>query len=260
MLNGNEFLRYSRQIMLPDIAEQGQQRLKEAKVLIVGMGGLGCPVALYLNAAGIGKLILADDDVIETSNLQRQILYRDGDRDCAKVEIAAQRLRENNPHTEIEAAKVRVDSQWLAIQAVDIIVDCSDNHKTRTLINRHCFQHRLPWVMAAVGAWEGRVADFLFNSELLNAQLHPCYNCWQPAEAEEVADNCNSLGVVGPLLGLVGSMQAMSVIRLLTQNGSHSHGQVNCIDSKSNRSYNLKITKRKDCSVCGNKFTTVTQE
>ena len=198
--------------MLPDIGEEGQQRLKESTVLVVGMGGLGCPLSLYLNAAGIGRLILADNDHIETSNLQRQILYRDEDRDQPKVEVAAKRLRESNSHTQVETAEIRVDSQWLATQKADIIVDCSDNHQTRSQINQHCWQHKLPWVMAAVGAWEGHSAEFLFDQ-----QQSPCYNCWQPIDAAQTVDNCNSLGVVGPLLGLIGSMQAISVIRLLTQ-------------------------------------------
>lgn len=250
MLSDNDFLRFSRQIMLPEVGEQGQAFLQHCSVLIVGMGGLGCPASLYLTTAGIGKLIIVDQDRVETSNLHRQILYTDADCSHPKVEVAQRRLQPYNPSCHIEAHQRRIDSQWLQDNDADLILDCSDNHLCRTTINRHCLKVRRPWISAAVTAWEGYITEFHCHR-----QLSPCYNCWRDEQEAEAVENCSSLGVIGPLPGLLGAWQALRGIRLLLDRhrgvpSDSQHGQVFLIDSKLNQSLQLQLQASEQCAVC----------
>lgn len=218
MLNDREYRRYARQIMVDDIGESGQLRFKHARIAIVGLGGLGCPAAQYLAAAGVGQLTLIDDDVVELSNLQRQILFTEADIGKAKVLVAKQRLRQLNPlvqvHSQLQRLTPQNASQLLANH--DIVLDCSDNFVSRYSINRYCAEHNLPLVSGAAAQRQGQLSLFPKPQQL-------CYQCLFPAEqslahaetATESNGNCQTLGVIAPLLGIIGSQQALLTLNLL---------------------------------------------
>ncbi len=212
MLTHSEQLRYSRQILLQQVGEQGQQRLLGARVLVVGLGGLGSPVALYLAAAGIGKLLLADDDELDLTNLQRQILYRTDQIGEAKADSAWQQLQQLNPDIELEPLCQRIDQALLdtLVDEIDLVVDCSDNMRTRQLLNRFCVSEAKALVAGAAVGFEGQL--WAYHPDHAEAG---CYQCLVPDTGHEPPRNCSTAGVIGPLLGVIGSMQALIVLQLL---------------------------------------------
>lgn len=209
LLTDEEFLRYGRQILLPEIGEVGQARLKKSKVLIVGLGGLGSPASLYLAAAGVGQLWLADGDKVDSSNLQRQVLYRTSDRHQAKTKAAASHLKALNPAVQCHILPA-VDEMLLAsiVPQVDVVLDCSDNMLTRQRVNAACVAAGKPLVTAAAIGWEGQ----LLLSE--PSQPSACYHCLFPSSAEPGL-NCSSAGIVGPIVGMLGAAQALLTLQLL---------------------------------------------
>ena len=207
-LSDQQFLRYSRHLLMEDIAEQGQETLLNAHVLIVGLGGLGCPVSLYLAAAGIGKLSLCDADTVDTSNLQRQILYRAEDCGELKVACAKKTLQALNSEVAINIYSERVSTAVLD-DDYSLVVDCTDNLASRHLLNQHCQRHSIPFVSASAIGWEGQLIAFDFAQ---NRSL--CLNCIIDKNAPEPIMNCGNSGVVGPVLGAMGSLQATTVIRI----------------------------------------------
>ncbi len=241
-LKREEFLRYSRQLMMPDIGEDGQQKLKSSRVLIVGLGGLGCPVAIYLAAAGAGHLTLCDGDVVEISNLQRQILYRDFDCGEAKVECASRQLEDINPDIAIRAIPNNFCEELLA-EEYDIVLDCTDNLAARRAINSSCVSSRTPLVSASALGWEGQLMAFDFSR-----QISPCLACAIP-DSEEPAINCGNAGVLGPVLGVMGSLQATTAIRMILGQFDQ-HGEVQRYDGKTGRWLNLTAPARPACPVC----------
>lgn len=243
-LNHNDFMRYSRHMLMADIGATGQEKLAQAKVLIVGLGGLGCPVALYLAAAGVGHLSLCDGDVVELSNLQRQILYRESDCETLKVVCAERALQALNPNVQISSYAEPVTAAILAGD-FDLVVDCTDNSAARHLINQHCWQHQRYFVSAAALGWEGQLVAFDFKR---TREL--CLNCIMDAESPEPMMNCASAGVVGPILGAMGSLQATTAIRMLLGYFAQ-HGEMQRYDGKAGRWLTLSARARADCSVCG---------
>ncbi|MCT2532365.1 HesA/MoeB/ThiF family protein [SAR92 clade bacterium H231] len=243
-LNDQQFMRYSRHLLMDDIGEAGQEKLLNAHVLIVGMGGLGCPVSLYLAAAGIGRLSICDGDTVDQSNLQRQVLYTSDDCGKPKVECAAQRLAELNPEVQISAYAEKVTEQILAVD-YSLVVDCTDNLAARQQLNAHCYQRKLPFVSASALGWEGQIMafDFAHNSSL-------CLNCIINKDSAEPIMNCGNSGVVGPVLGAMGSLQATTVIRILL-GFFQQHGQVQRYDGKAGQWLALKAQADKECAVCG---------
>ncbi|WP_199609950.1 HesA/MoeB/ThiF family protein [Flocculibacter collagenilyticus] len=214
-LSDKAFIRYSRQIMLPDIAEAGQLALTNAKVLIVGAGGLGCAAAMYLAAAGVGRIDIADGDAVELSNLQRQVLFSVEDINQNKAQCAQQRLSLLNPLVTINAIAQHLTSAELhdRVPHMDLVLDCTDNTATRHAVNQACVSAMKPLVSGAASGFDGQLA--VFSNQAASA----CYHCLFPAnhtsQQPSEAQNCGALGVIAPLVGVVGSMQAMQAIKIL---------------------------------------------
>ena len=213
MLNDLEFIRYSRQLMLPNFGEAAQLKLKQSKVLLIGCGGLGHAASQYLVSSGIGQLTLVDGDRVELSNLQRQILFRDSDKGFNKAKIAARQLKRLNPHVQITAVEQHfsADNAETLLANTDWVLDCTDNFKSRKLINQLCQQHQISLLSAAAIAQQGQLMLWPFANN-----QSPCYSCLFP-DLTDQSGNCSSLGVLAPLLGIIGSMQAMLLIQQIIQ-------------------------------------------
>ncbi|MFZ5501958.1 MAG: HesA/MoeB/ThiF family protein [Pseudomonadota bacterium] len=211
-MRDEQLLRYSRHILLPELGIEGQQCLLDAKVLILGLGGLGSPAALYLAASGVGKLILCDHDTVELSNLQRQIIHGVASLGQPKVVSAGAALQGVNPEVECVAVQLRADAEHLPqlIARVDLVLDCSDNFATRYAVNHVCLAQRKPLVSGAAIQFDGQVAVFDFRR--VDA---PCYNCLFPEDSQSEALRCATTGVFAPLVGMVGALQAAEAIKLL---------------------------------------------
>lgn len=248
-MNDQQLLRYSRQIMLADFDYAGQQSLLSAKVLIVGLGGLGCPVAMYLAAAGVGELWLADFDEVELSNLQRQIGHGMDDIGRPKVSSVANVINELNPDVRVDTIIDRLNGRLLedAVARVDLVVDASDNFNTRFDINRACVASKTPLVSGAAIRSEGQV--IVFDSRLDDS---PCYRClFDDGAADDSNLSCSESGVLAPLVGVIGSLQAMETVKMLSGFGQSLIGQLMIFDGKSMDWRKLKVPKDPDCPVCG---------
>ena len=246
-LSDQELLRYSRQIMLPKFDVAGQLALKNATVLILGLGGLGSPAALYLAAAGVGKLVLVDDDLVDISNLQRQIVHTEKTIGQAKVESAASQLRQINPHIDYEVLAKRVEGDALKklITSVDLVLDCSDNFATRFEVNRYSVESLTPLVSAAAIRMEGQISVYDPRQA-----ASPCYQCLYP-EGSEQAMTCSESGVMSPLVGILGSMQAMEAIKVLSGLGESLVGRLLMLDAMTMQWRSLKLKKDPACNCCG---------
>lgn len=211
-MNDEQLLRYSRHILLDEIGIEGQQRLLEAKVLIVGLGGLGSPAALYLAASGIGEMILCDDDTVELSNLQRQIAHQTSAIGQTKVSSATATLKHINPDVAYVPLAVRANEARLEtlIDLADVVLDCSDNFTTRYTINRLCHRFKKPLVSGAAIQFSGMASVFDFRRDDT-----PCYNCLYPEETEAQELRCATTGVFAPLVGIIGTIQAAEALKLL---------------------------------------------
>lgn len=237
--------RYSRQIRLPQIGRRGQQQLATARVLIVGMGGLGSPVALYLAAAGVGKLHLADFDIVEESNLQRQIIHRQADIGELKTASAARALLAINPDLEIQRLDCSLDYEDLLVHSrdLDLLIDCTDNFPTRFALNAVSLQTKIPLVSAAAIRWEGQVTAFMPCQP-----DSPCYQCLYPNRAL-VSTSCAMAGVAAPLVGVIGSMQAMEAMNILL--GARALvGVVWLFDARSMEWQRMQLPKNPHCPAC----------
>jgi len=232
--------------MLPDIEIAGQEKLLAASVLIVGMGGLGSPVAMYLAAAGVGQLVLNDFDQVEINNLQRQIIHRDSDIGRAKVESARDTLQSINPQTQIEVLSHRLDAaeMFSRISAVDLVVDASDNFSTRFAINEACVKTRTPLVSGAAIRFEGQV--MVYDPDLPDC---PCYSClYETVDDSQL--NCATNGVAAPVVGVIGSIQAMEALKLITGAGQSLAGYLLIFDARTMDWKKLRLPRKKNCKVC----------
>ena len=240
-------LRYSRQIMLPQIDVEGQQKLLEARVLIFGLGGLGSPVAMYLAASGVGTLMLCDPDKVDMTNLQRQLLHVDARIGMPKVDSAAQTLSGINPGISLEVLNQVYTGKALdeLVDRADVVVDATDNLQSRLEINRACVQTKTPLVSAAAIRWEGQISVYDFRDP-----LSPCYHCLY-GERNEVEQTCSENGVMAPVVGILGSMQAVEVIKLLTATGQPLVGRLLFLDALSMQCQGVQIRKNPNCSICG---------
>ena len=248
-MNDEQLLRYSRQIMLPEFDVAGQDALLGAHALIVGLGGLGSPAALYLAAAGIGSLTLVDYDTVEVSNLQRQIIHDQHSLGRHKVASAADRIAAINPDTQVRTVAEKLDERGLAetIADVDVVVDGTDNFAVRFAINQACFRQGKPLVSGAAIRMEGQVA--VFDPRRADS---PCYQCLY-ADASDVALNCAENGVAAPLVGIVGSMQAMEAIKVIADVGDTLTGYVLYLDAKRMDLRKLKLARNPNCPTCGDR-------
>ena len=246
-MKDEQLLRYSRQIMLPEMDVGGQQKLVDATVLIVGMGGLGCPAAMYLAAAGVGHLIIADDDKVELTNLQRQIAHGQDNLGQLKVASAEGVLRGLNPDLRITAIAERLENEALAaaIASADVVLDATDNFATRFAINRSCVQQGKPLVSGAAIRMEGQVA--VFDSRDKNS---PCYHCLYGAGGDEDT-SCASNGIMAPVVGIIGAVQAMEAIKLLAGIGQPLTGRLLLLDAQTMSWREMKLPKDPKCAVCG---------
>lgn len=245
-MNDRDFMRYSRQILLGDIAIEGQQKLLASHVLIVGLGGLGSPAALYLAGAGIGTLTLADDDDVHLSNLQRQILFTTDDIAHSKSQVAQQRLAQLNPGSELIVLQQRLTGDVLknAVAHADVVLDCTDNMATRQEINAACVALNTPLISAsAVG----------FGGQLILPLTPPweqgCYRCLWPDDVEPER-NCRTAGIVGPVVGVMGTLQALEAIKLLSGIETPS-GELRLFDGKTSQWRSLALRRASGCPVCG---------
>ena len=245
-----QLLRYSRQIMLPQIDLDGQQRLLDSQVLIIGMGGLGSPVALYLAACGVGEIIIVDDDRVDLTNLQRQIVHTTDDIGKLKVDSAAETIRAINPDVKISVISERISGEILQdkVQNADIVVDATDNLASRSEINRQCFRMRTPLVSASAIRWEGQLT--VFDSR---QQESPCYQCLYGGMGE-VGQSCSENGVMGPVVGMLGCMQANEVVKLLTGAGTSLVGRVLMLDALNMNWQTIRLKRDPACSVCSSKL------
>ncbi len=252
-MHDQQLLRYSRQILLEQIDVDGQQRLLDASVLIVGMGGLGSPAALYLAGAGVGRLVLADDDHVDLSNLQRQIIHATADLDRPKTLSAAESLSALNPEVRIEQLNMRLLDEQLhqAVAGVDLVLDCTDNFSTRQALNRACVALRRPLVSGAAIRLQGQVTVFD-----LRDPDSPCYQCLY-GDGDEVTLTCSEAGVIGPLVGTVGSLQALQALQLLAGFGEPLTGRLLLIDALQTRFRELRIKRDPGCACCGARATDV---
>lgn len=246
MLSDDQLLRYNRQILTPDFDISGQEKLQAARVLVVGLGGLGCPAALYLAAAGVGKMILADGDRVELSNLQRQIAHGDADIGANKAESVASTIAGINPEVEVQVHPQHLDAGAMPglLQQVDLVVDASDNYPTRFDLNRACIACGVPLVSAAAVRDEGQLA--VFDPQ----RGGPCYRCLYPSEGEHTALSCSESGVLAPVVGVLGSLQAMEALKLLVGYGQPLRGALLMMDLRNMQVQRLKISHRPDCPDC----------
>lgn len=246
-MNDEQMLRYSRHILLNHFDYEGQQRLLDASVLIIGAGGLGCPAAMYLASAGVGRILLCDDDCVEVSNLQRQIGHATTAIGEDKVTSLAATLKSLNPEVVVQCYRQRFDEALAEalVPSVDLVLDCSDNFTTRFMVNRVCWQSAKPLVSAAAVRAEGQIV--VFNPADASS---PCYRCLYSEDAEVGAGNCSENGVLAPLVGVFGSMQAAEAIKLLSGYGKTQPGKLLVGDLFTGDWRSLRLGKDPDCPVC----------
>ncbi|MDH3979685.1 MAG: molybdopterin-synthase adenylyltransferase MoeB [Gammaproteobacteria bacterium] len=246
-MNDDDLLRYSRQIMLPQIDISGQEKLLGAHMLIIGAGGLGSPAAMYLAAAGVGRLVIADPDTVELSNLQRQLLHRDRDIGREKAESARDTLLDINPHIQVTAINAALHGKQLdeAVRVANVVLDCSDNFDTRFAVNASCVQQQTPLVSGAAVRLAGQLA--VFDASDHNS---PCYSClYKPGE--ETDQTCTENGVLAPVVGIIGAMQALEAIKVVLQLGENLAGRLALFDGVTHEWRNLKLPRDPECPVCG---------
>ncbi|WP_428608461.1 HesA/MoeB/ThiF family protein [Sedimenticola sp.] len=244
-MNDDQLLRYSRQIMLPSIGIEGQEKLLESRIVIFGMGGLGSPAAMYLAAAGVGELVLVDFDRVDLTNLQRQIIHTTGSIGQLKVDSARQTLRSLNPECRIETVSSRLEGEELEreIKRANLVVDGTDNFTTRFAINEACVKHQIPLVSGAAIRMEGQVAVFT------GRQGEPCYRCLY-GSAAEMDETCSANGVLSPLVGIIGSVQALEAIKVLTGAGHALIGRLLLLDALEMQWRTLTLNKDPACKTC----------
>lgn len=249
-MRDDELLRYARHILLDDIGIEGQERLIASKVLVVGAGGLGSPVCLYLASAGVGEIRVADDDTVELSNLQRQIMHANDRLGMLKVQSAAQAISKINPDTKVVTLPIRLDAQSLLeqVSAVDLVLDCCDNFQTRHAVNRACVKAGVALVSGAAVRFEGQVC--VYDTRHSDS---PCYHCLFPEADDVTPTNCATMGVFAPLVGIIGSMQAAEAIKVLAEVGQPLRGRLIMFDARSMHWHEVKVPRDPQCPVCQNR-------
>ncbi|WP_042859483.1 molybdopterin-synthase adenylyltransferase MoeB [Dickeya sp. NCPPB 3274] len=245
-LTDEETLRYNRQIVLRGFDFDAQERLKASRVLIVGLGGLGCAAAQYLASAGVGRLTLLDFDTVSLSNLQRQVLHRDDRIGMPKVESARLTLQGINPHVHITPVQDNLDDDALLalVMQHDTVVDCTDNVSIRDRLNRLCFMQKTPLVSGAAIRMEGQISVFTYQPE------EPCYRCLSRLFGDG-ALTCVEAGVMAPLVGVIGSLQALETIKLLAHYGQPLAGKLLLFDAMTMQFREMRLPKNPDCDICG---------
>ena len=249
-MNDDDLLRYSRHILLEEFGIDGQARVSAGRALVIGAGGLGSPVALYLAAAGVGHVTLVDDDEVDLTNLQRQVAHTHARVGSLKVESAAQAMRDINPGMSIETHAARADEALLSrlVEAADVVIDCCDNFATRQAVNRACVAHGKPLVAGAAIRFDGQLSVYDTRDE-----ASPCYACIFPPDAAFEETLCAVLGVFGPVVGTIGTLQASEALKLLAGIGPSLTGKLLMFDGRRTAFDTLKIARDPHCSVCAHR-------
>lgn len=249
-LSDDQLHRYARHVILDEVGEEGQIKLLNSKVLVIGAGGLGAPVLMYLAAAGVGHLACADDDTVDISNLQRQIIHATAAIGTPKVESAAQTLSRINPTVNFIPIQARLtaDNAVETIGGYDLVIDGSDNFETRYLLNDVCFAAGVPWISGALLRFEGQISTFMPHE----GDGHPCYRCLFPDVPEPGSiPRCDQAGIFGSVAGLVGTMQATEALKLLMGLGDNLSGKLMLIDTLGPSFTTIKVPKNPACPTCG---------
>jgi molybdopterin/thiamine biosynthesis adenylyltransferase len=247
-MNDDQLLRYSRHILLDELGVEGQRRLAASHALVIGAGGLGSPVMLYLGTAGVGTLTVVDDDVVDLTNLQRQIAHDMSRIGQSKASSAARTVAAINPEVKLNAVAQRADAErldrWVA--AADVVLDCSDNFATRHAVNAACVVHRRPLVSGAAIGFDAQIS--VYDTRLPDA---PCYACIFPPDAAFEEARCATMGVFAPLVGIVGAMQAAEALKLLTGVGRSLAGRLQMLDARAMEWSEIRLARQPGCPVCG---------
>jgi len=246
-MQDQELLRYSRHILLDAIGIEGQERILATHALVIGAGGLGSPVAMYLAAAGIGTLTVTDHDTVDLTNLQRQIAHRTASVGSPKVESLKRTVHELNPLTQVNALQIRADSDTLdaLVQAADVVLDCCDNFKTRHAVNAACVRHGKPLVSGSAIQFDGQIS--VYDTRAAEA---PCYACIFPPDAGFEEARCATMGVFAPLVGIIGSMQAAEALKLVTGVGRSLNGRLQMLDGRAMEWNEIRLPRNPTCPVC----------
>jgi molybdopterin/thiamine biosynthesis adenylyltransferase len=247
-MNDDQLLRYSRHILLDEIGIEGQQRIVAGRALVIGAGGLGSPVALYLGTAGVGTLTLVDDDRVDLTNLQRQIAHRVSRIGQPKVASAAASVHEINPEVRIVALAERAGAERLdaLVAEADVVVDCSDNFATRHAVNAACVHRRRPLVAGAAIGFDGQIS--VYDTRDVVA---PCYACLFPPDSRFEETRCATMGVFAPLVGIIGTMQAAEALKLLAGVGTSLAGRLQMLDARTMEWNEVRMRRDPGCAVCG---------
>ncbi|MFG6468833.1 HesA/MoeB/ThiF family protein [Roseateles sp. BYS87W] len=246
-MNDDDLLRYSRHLLLDEIGIEGQQRLLDSHALVIGAGGLGSPVALYLASAGVGQITLVDHDTVSLTNLQRQIAHDMASLDRLKVDSAAARMAALNPAVRVHTHAQRADDALLAqlVPAADVVIDCTDNFATRHRVNAACVQHGKPLVSGAAIGFDGQIS--VYDSR---GGRHPCYACLFPPESGFEDAACSTMGVFAPLVGIVGSVQAAEALKLLAGIGEPLAGRLLMLDGRRMQWSEIALQRDPSCALC----------
>lgn len=245
-MNDQQLLRYSRHILLPEFGIEGQQKILDAHALIIGAGGLGSPAALYLASSGVGTITLCDNDTVDLTNLQRQIIHRTSSIGISKVASAQRTLAEANPDIRVIGLNERIADGRLhdLITQADVILDCSDNFATRYALNLACIKHQKPLISGAAVQFSGQLTVFDFRKT-----DSPCYNCLYPEQTDAEEVRCSTMGVFAPLVGIIGSMQAGEALKILLESPSLC-GKLLLLDALSMEPRTIKLSRDISCPVC----------
>ncbi len=246
-MDDDQLLRYSRHILLNEIGIEGQEQILGAHALVIGAGGLGSPVALYLGSAGVGHITLVDHDTVDVTNLQRQIAHRMATVGEPKVHSAMQAIAAINPHVRVTPVVARADAALLdeLVGQADVVLDCCDNFATRHAVNAACVKHRRPLVSGAAIRFDGQITVYDVRSD-----DSPCYACLFPPDAALEETRCATLGVFAPLVGIIGAMQAAEALKLLSRAGPSLAGRLLMLDGRAMEWNELRVPRHADCPVC----------
>ena len=247
-MNDDQLLRYSRHILLDEIGIEGQQKLLASHALIIGAGGLGCPAALYLGSAGVGRITIVDDDRVDATNLQRQIAHTTARIGLLKVDSVREAVAAINPDIQVVSVAERADDERLnvLVQQADVVLDCSDNFATRHAINRACVKHRKPLVSGAAMRFDGQIA--VYDARRADS---PCYGCVFPETEQAPEANCATMGVFAPLVGVIGTIQAAEALKLLCAVGEPLTDRLLMLDGKFMQWSEMALSRNELCIVCG---------
>jgi molybdopterin/thiamine biosynthesis adenylyltransferase len=249
-MNDDQLLRYSRHILLDEMGIDGQRRLLDSRALVIGAGGLGSPVALYLATAGVGRITIVDHDTVDLTNLQRQIAHDLSRVGQPKAESARRSMLDINPDLQVDAIAERADAALLdrLVRQADVVLDCSDNFATRQAVNAACVAHRKPLVAGAAIGFDGQISVYDSRDPAM-----PCYACIFPPEATVEETQCSTMGVFAPLVGIIGTMQAAEALKLLAGIGSSLAGRLQMLDARQMELTQFEVRRDVHCSVCASR-------